>query len=161
MEVTYNHDVAGLVDRVERIKYELIKSQSANVTETISYDLGRAKMYLDYADSYKAYVVGQPALDLPESSPREIELRDAHPVPEMENPEIRDLIRLFEVLRTEMVHSASSRLGSGLNIFDSGRYDQISGKARKLIEHIENATPVDMPESTPRTPSTGPGRGGV
>lgn len=158
----YNHDVVGLHRRLNRFIEEFSRSQSSPWSEILASDLTRARSYLNALRVYKAWVVAQPQLDLPETHPREYEL-DANPdIPDIENESVRDLINLFELTRDELVNGQSARVGSGLIAFDAIRFDAIVAKATAFLDdYVEPATPIDLPESSPMREITPPGAGGV
>lgn len=162
MPTTNNDDVAGVYSRFNRFVEELVKSQSANVTALKPFDQTRFLAYLAELEALIAWVQSRPLLDLPETSPLERTLPDPVPVPELENPMVRDLVHLFERGRDELVNSQSSRQSSGLIRFDEQRVLDVISKAKSYItEYASVVTPVDLPESSPRASSTGPGRTGI
>lgn len=161
MEV-YNHDVAGLHARINRFIVEIQKSVSSNVSQMNGFDISRALAYLGAIDTYHAWVVGQPALDLPETAPRTYTLEENPAYVDAENESINDLQRMFAVMRDELVNSQSARLPAGLVSFDSARLAAVVAKARAfLIEYVQVATPLDLPESSPMEASTGAGLTGI
>ena len=164
MAKTNNHDVLGLCKRLKRFATEMNKSASSSVAEFRQADRARLMSYYNALQAYKAWVVAQPELDLPESHPREFEVDDSpnFNLADAENEMVDDCIHQLSTLNYELVHSQSSRLGAGLNQFDAGRFDAIMQKALNyLTEYVDNATPLDLPESSPQTKSTGPGRTGI
>jgi hypothetical protein len=158
----YNHDVVGLHRRINRFIEEFAHSQSSPWSDFLDHDLARARSYLNAAKVYKAWVVAQPQLDLPETHPREYTLDDNPPIPEIENESVRDLINLMILTRDEMTASQSARVGSGLLSFDAIRFDSIIAKAEAFLDnYVEPATPLDLPESSPMKEITPAGRGGT
>jgi hypothetical protein len=158
----FNDDVAGIWSRLIRYMEELIKSQSANLTEFISFDLERLKSYLDDVTKYLDWIVAQPQLDLPETSPREIELETPPEVPKLENPMIVDCVRLIVRARDEIANSQSARRSSGLVTFDEKRLRAVIEKcAQYLDNYVATVSPIDLPESSPRALSSGSGRTGI
>ena len=90
------------------------------------------------------------------------ELRPAPVVPDMENESLSDICRLLELGRDELIHSQSARQGAKLIGFDSIRLLQIVDKCEKFMaDYVAMATPLDLPESSPRAPMTGPGNQGI
>ena len=65
---TANTDVYGLVRRINRFIVEIMKAQSSGVSQTISFDVARARSYLGAVVAYHDWVVAQPLLDLPETA---------------------------------------------------------------------------------------------
>ena len=108
------------------------------------------------------FVVGQPQQDLPETHPRSYSLRENPVPPALENEMMYDIIEMFQLLRDELVNSQSARNASGLISFDSVRFlSHLSRIETYIAEYVEKATPLDMPESSPRVENSGPGRTGV
>lgn len=161
-QLTYNTDVYGIVRRINRFIEEVTKSVSSNVSGTNSFDVSRAKSYVAAIRSYAGWVTGQPALDLPETAPRSIALPVSPVIPPMENESMLDLATLFELARDEISGSQSSRVGAGLMASDLKRLTAILDKADAfIVGYITVVDPLDVPESSPMSPMTGPGRTGV
>lgn len=159
---TYNHDLVGFYNRINRFIEEVLKSQSSNLSQVNAFDQTRLKSYLSAMRFYHDQVQGAPELDLPETTPRLYALREVPVVPDMENESCADICRLFELCRDEMVNSQSARMGAKLVSFDSVRLLQVISKCEKFLsEYVEKATPLDLPESSPRAPMTGQGYQGI
>lgn len=159
---TYNHDIVGIWNRINRFIREAMKQQSSSVSQVNQFDIDRIKSYLSAIRFYHDHVQAAPDLDLPETTPRLYELREAPVVPEMENESLADICRLLELLRDELVNSQSARLGAKLISFDSARLLRVVDKCERFMaDYVEVATPLDLPESSPRVPVTGDGRKGI
>lgn len=159
---TYNHDIVGIYNRMNRFIVEAMKQQSSSSSEVNAFDLNRLKTYMSAIRFYHDHVQAAPDLDLPETTPRVYTLRERPVVPDMENESLADICRLLELGRDELVDSQSSRKGAKLISFDAARLIQIVEKCEKfLADYVEQATPLDLPESTPRAAVTGPGRTGI
>ena len=153
MATVQNHDILGLVRRIDRFVVELIRGASSNVSEVIPADLARLKAYLDALRKYKSWVIGQPLLDLPETHPLELLVPEAPVVPDIENESVTDVIVLLNRLRGELTASQSARYSSTMLAFDSSRFDAVVAKVEAFIkDYIEQATPLDLPESSPMAP---------
>jgi hypothetical protein len=162
MATVYNHDVAGLCRRVNRFMEEMIKSVSSGTSEMNEFDQTRLSDYLGAILAYRDWVVAQPQLDLPETHPREHIVPDGPDVPPMENESVVDCLNLMVLCRDELMGSQSARDPSGLKSFDNARLEAGVTKAQRfLTDYIQAVTPLDLPESSPATAMTGPGRGGV
>ncbi len=158
----YNSDVVGLYDRINRFIEEAQKSVSADVSLTNAFDIVRLNTYLDSIDRYHAWVIAQPLLDLPETSPRLYALATPMAAQQVENDDLDDILRILRLSRDEMTNSQSARLPSGLIAPDSIRLTAIIQKARNFIkDYIVPTQPLDLPESSPRNLETGPGKGGI
>jgi len=159
---TLNFDVVGIYNRINRFITEAQRANSANVSQTSEYDVARLKSYLSSLRTYHDYVVSQPKLDLVETSPKVYALKARPVLVEIENESLEDACRLLEIMSDEIVHSQSSRLAAGLISFDSVRFLAIVARAERLVEdYIEQATPLDMPKSSPMDPRAEKGRGGI
>ncbi len=159
---TYNHDIVGIWNRMNRFIKEAMKQQSSNVSQVNQFDIARLKSYLSAIRFYHDHVQAAPDLDLPETTPRLHELRPAPEVLEMENESLSDICRLLELGRDELVNSQSARQGAKLIPFDSVRFLQIVEKCERFMaDYVEVATPLDLPESSPRAAMTGAGNQGI
>lgn len=160
---TLNHDVAGLYRRMNRFIVEMCKCASSGLPDMLNeFDKARLLSYLGAIRSYVNWITAQPQLDLPETSPMEADLDEDPEIPEIENESAKDIVRMLCVGRDEVVYSQSSRHSSGLVEFDKVRLLAVIDKVDNFVsEYLETATPIDLPESSPDTPITGPGRTGI
>ncbi len=162
MATVLNHDVAGLCRRVNRFIVEMQKSVSGGVADMNEFDQARLQKYLDAVRAYRNWVIAQPQLDLPETHPRPVEIGPDPETPDIENEAIRDVVYLMELCRDEMVHSQSARNPAGFIAFDDGRAMSLMEKCQNFLDnYIKVVQPIDMPESSPSRPLTGPGALGV
>lgn len=161
MEVL-NNDIKGIHSRINRYIEECVKSVSSSSSLLNDFDKGRITSYLSALRFMHDFIVGQPQQDLPETHPRKYALRDNPQVPVMENEMMNDIVEMFQLVRDELVNSQSARNASGLISFDSVRFlAHVSRIEVYLSQYADLATPLDMPESSPRVENTGPGRTGV
>lgn len=155
---TLNMDLVGLWNRINRYIVEVQKSQSANVSLTLESDLVRYKSYFSALRFLIAHVDADPRLDLPETNPFEYALREAPLLMDLENENCVHVALLLETVRQELAMSQSSRLSTGLIAFDKDRFLAGISKAESYLEnYVEKATPLDMPESSPRAAVQGKG----
>lgn len=161
-QIVYNHDVAGIQRRINRFITEMINSVSNDNSLMNTFDQTRLSTYLKSIRAYVAWVVSQPFLDLPETSPRSYEL-DAPPIWNLvENESIVDVVRMLELARDEVVNSQSARMAAGLIKFDEVRILAIIDKVDAFLKnYISTIDPLDLPESSPMRPVAGPGKTGV
>lgn len=158
----FNHDILFLHDMINRFIVECLFSQSNGVSGMISHDIARVESYLEALRVKRNWIVSQPILDLPETHPRPWPLEGHPDVTNVESESINQFVRLLEALRTELINSQSARLASTLLPADLARFDSIVLKMQTfLTDYIQVATPLDLPESTPMEPLSGPGAGGV
>lgn len=158
----YNHDVAGLHRRINRFIVECAKGVSNSVSQFTDYDQERLLSYLGAIRAYVNWVVSQPLLDLPETSPREYPL-DGNPVWDVvENEAVVDVLRMLELVRDEIVNGQSARLSSSLVKFDVSRINAIVDKIEAFIrDYVATITPLDLPESSPMRAIATTGKTGV
>lgn len=161
---TYNHDIAGLCTRIHRFMVELKKSVSAGTSHVNTFDQDRLDSYLAAIRVFHEWIIGQPQLDLPETHPRvlDVPLMPDDDVDAIENESLRDAARLFKIAILELQSSQSSRHASGLISYDSRRLLAIVEKVQALLDgYIKNLTSLDLPESSPAYPMSGPGKTGI
>lgn len=162
MTIVMNHDIAGLCRRINRFIIELHKSVSSGVHEVNEFDQERLNHYLAAIRAYRGWIVDQPHLDLPETHPRPIELGSNPDVTAVENESVRDVITLMELCRDELTNSQSARYPAGLISFDDRRAMALVEKCQKFLDdYIAKILPLDLPESSPLQPMSGPGAVGV
>lgn len=162
MAKVLNHDICGFVRRVDRFVFELHKSASSSLAAMNEFDKVRLIAYLASARAYLGWVISQPQLDLPESSPREYDIEDIEPFELVDSEDINDLIRMWELLRIELINSQSARHPAGLLAFDQSRATAVLDKIERFkLDYIDVATPLDLPESSPKNAVSGPGKGGI
>lgn len=162
MAEVLNQDIVGLHARINRFITEFYHSVGSSVSQMTTADIGRAVSYLDALDTYHAWIIAQPELDLPESHPTTYALEDNPTIESIENESVNDLIRMFETMRNEMINGQSSRRPAGLISFDSGRLTALSQKARSfLTSYVQVSTPLDLPESSPQEETSGKGKLGI
>jgi hypothetical protein len=147
-----NQDVAGLAERVDEVVYEIARSQSANLTDMRPFDRTRITEYNLMLNRYAAWVTDAPDIDLPETHPRDYPIKyisedvDA----DVENKALRDLIRYYRAIITELTNSQSARAANGLTVHDKRRFDLVMEKVDKFLnDYVDNTQPIDMPESAP------------
>lgn len=159
---TYNTDVFGFVRRINRFIEEVFKGASSGVSKTSQFDVARAQSYITALRGYLAWVIGQPELDLPETSSRAIALPVSPKIPGIENESLYDLAVLLELARDELANSQSSRLSSNLIPFDAKRLESILDKADAFIaNYVLVIDPLDLPETSPAYPMAPGGLTGV
>ena len=159
---TYNYQVAGLIRRLRRFRFESVKAASSALAHVNEHDMRRSKTYLDAAEAYMNWVVSQPQLDLPESTPREIDLGEPEKLDMPENESLVDLMVMYELLEKEIGDSQSSRLGDSIISHDEKRMRDLIAKMRAFLEnYVSEILPLDLPESSPLRDQTGEGRTGV
>lgn len=160
--IVNNLDVAGLVRRLRRFQMEIIKSASSSLAAVSVSDFTRAKSYLAALDTYINWVVAQPALDLPETAPKEIDLGEQEKFEQVDNEALLDLINLYEAAEVEIANSQSARMATGLINHDEKRIRAIIAKMNAFLDgYVKSILPLDLPESSPSQANSGHGKRGV
>lgn len=160
--IVNNLDVAGIIRRCRRFRYECVKSVSSGLAATTSNDVARMKSFLSAIIVYADWVVAQPELDLPESAPLSIDLGEPEELTMPENEALVDMEALWTAMDTEMGNSQSARMATGLISHDERRLRDLVGKADSFLDnYIAQVQPLDLPESAPLRAQTGAGRSGV
>lgn len=159
---TYNVDIVGMVQRLDRVIVEVNRSASGNSAVLSVPDAGRWKGYIADLLSYVDWFSEQPnPLDIPETHPAMLDLEAAPLVSRVDNLVANDIVRLLIVSRLEVVSSQSSSMSSGMLPFDISRFQSIMARIVAGIDRAENAEPVDLPESLPHFPSVMVGNRGI
>lgn len=157
--VVQNMDIAGLVRRIRRFKYEVNKCVSAGLMHTTRADSDRFVSYLDSLRKYFDWMVAQPQQDLPEWHPTQIDLGESEKLEQPENEALADLITQLGALEVEMGECQSARMHTAMMAHDEKRFRDIVMKIEAFInDYIMMVQPLDMPESTPSRALTGPGK---
>jgi len=161
-QAIYNHDVVGLVRRIDRFRKEIAFAVSSGVSSVRGADLERIKSYLTALEVYESWLQSQPQLDLPESHPTYINVEPSPEMPMPENESFADLLYMLDLMRVELINSQSARLPQGLTKFDSGRFLALRTKMVNFLkDYVEVITPLDLPESSPRRPMVADGNKGT
>lgn len=159
---TKNHDVLGVYNLTNRFIEEMWKCVSSSASQMNEFDQIRLISYLANLRGYLNWVEAQPHLDLPETSPAEWPLKPIPPITNVENEEVNNILILFSLTRDELINSQSARISSGMIPFDMLRIRAIIDKVEAfLVKYVQPLTPLDLPESSPQAPVSGPGRTGV
>lgn len=157
-----NMDIVYLDELLIDFHYQLGKSSSADQTDgfPVEADMLRLKDRIeDFAVAWE-FMAKQPFLDTPESHGRKL-----YPVPmfeetpEASNRDIRRLMYFIEMMHREITLSQSARMANGVGVHDAERGLSYINNLRGLVgEYIEQRTPNDYPEVSPKAPQVGAGR---
>jgi hypothetical protein len=156
---TNNHDVAGLVRRLDRALVEVTKSQSTGISGTLPFDATRLVAILASARSYIVWASSEPFLDCPASTPTYITVPCYGAVEEMDNDSAWDIAVLIDTAIMELQSADSGRISNGFPVTkDRERVQNLLTRIESLLNtFIMKVEPMDYPESSPRYPSTGQG----
>ena len=159
---TRNLDIASLIRRVDRSLVEVTKSQSSGVSGTLPFDFTRLESAIKMMKSFKKFAEGLPFMDTPETTPILIDVVCYGTVPPIENDSGWDMAQILDTVILELANSQSSNIGNGfLPPHDGARFDTYVARLEALIAHSKGTEPVDYPESSPRSESTGQGVTGI
>ncbi|MDH3727594.1 MAG: hypothetical protein OER77_08695 [Myxococcales bacterium] len=156
---THNHDVDGIVRRMNRYMDEIQHAASAGVSQTSGADIKRIRSYIaDLRAEHEGYITQRPQLDLPETHPREIVLElPIFDRKELENEGLHDIVNLLIIGRDELIMSQSSQIASTFIPADSDRLKAVIDKIAAKLDIIESSGALDLPESSPQEELPGPG----
>ena len=167
-----NIDIYSMLRRLDRMRVELSKSQSADLPSgLLEPDSLRLTQYITTYREFFKYVESRPLPDAPETHGNfTIALPDDSAIvqPEaVENEDIRSLLFLTMQLRTELQNCQSARLVQGIMPMGSGKTGD-AARIADFITRIENFAayaaknePSDRPESTPLAMPTTAGQIGT
>lgn len=145
-----NLDVAGLGDRIVELAVNLLEDASVAQAETSPHAIRRIKAGLDRLDRYVVAVSSpiQP-LDLTVSFPQPVAVLDfpIGRVGEIENREIKDIVRRLLKLWQETIGGQSKDRTSGLNSHDKQRFDELVSNIRSMVAFIKGEPAGDSAET--------------
>ena len=167
-----NIDVRGLLGRLDRMRLEMARCQSADLPNgLLPADKGRLVDYIGDYRRYMVYVMEQPIPDAPEahgvwtvSVPDDSDVGSPDAI---ENEDIAQILRQCEIYRLEMKNSQSARLIQGFVPTPDGqpgdrvRFADGITRIENLVLYVGDTQPSDRPESTPRAMPVPPGRLGT
>jgi hypothetical protein len=160
---TNNHDIAGLVRRLDRALVEVTKSQSSTISGTLRFNTARLTTYIASARSYRMWASSEPFMDCPATTPLFIEVPCYGQVVPMDNDSAADIAQLLDTAILELQSADSGRVSNGFAVKEDGtRFDNTITRIEKLVlNFMQKIEPVDYPESSPRAMSTGQGNTGL
>ena len=162
-----NFDVTGVVDRLDRILYELCTNESAHTNDFNPYDQERFTTQWGEVNLYVTTIQEQTRLDLPHSFPAMYHFRfmssEASVAWEnVKNSFVRDLARLVANAMVQWSRSESADQSNRYSPADLNRWTLIYNRGNAMVEkYAAEALPGDKPETsnfelTSRGVSTGP-----
>ena len=149
-----NFDVTGVVDRLDRILYELCTNESATINEFPDADRGRFTTMWGEVDGYVKAIQEQERLDLPHSYPamytfRYVSKDAAVQWEKVKNTLVRDLARLTANAMAQWSRSESADASNKFIPADVARWDLIFNRGNAMVEkYAKEALPGDKPESS-------------
>ena len=156
-----NFDVVGVVDRINRVLYELCTSESAVTNDFNADDQKRYLTMTNEIDQYIQVIVEQSRLDLPHSYPAMYHFnyitqnatnpQTGEPVEweRIKNSFVRDLARLMANAQVQWSRSESADASNKFIPADVERWDKIYARSSSMVnEYAEKVLPGDKPESS-------------
>ncbi len=149
-----NFDVTGVVDRLDRILYELCTSESAVTNDFNQYDQVRFTDMWGEVNTYINAIQEQERLDLPHSFPAMYHFRyvskDAGVAWEsVKNSFVRDLARLVANAMVQWSRSESADQSNRYIPADQNRWVLIFDRGNAMVTtYADVALPGDKPESS-------------
>lgn len=157
--VVLNVHIVGIVRKIHRYRYEMVKSVSNSQSGVSDADFQRFKSFITDFRSYLAEVISQPAMDAPKASPKEYTLPVAESLPDPDNDAILEMKNYWDLLEEEISKSNSNAIASGLSVFDHSRIVAMVDRIEQFLDrYVSNVLPVDFVESMPLRKVTGEGR---
>ena len=159
-----NMDILRIVRKLDRWAQEVGCSDSANINGGLNiHDAKRSTDYLSDFRAYLDFIGAQPVPDVPKTAGR---VRDKvpEPFPEMpaitniENGDIRHIIRQMRSYRIEVTRSQSAQSVMGLHEFDTIRFAAGTTRIENALQYAITHEPSDFPETTPSEPPVPSGK---
>lgn len=151
-----SQDVAFLVKRARVLRESMTKAVSNNSNYISPADRLRIDAYLKALKDFKAWIIAQPFMDLPQTSPREYDLGEGTPVPELENLDAMVVLELVKTMEDEIALSQSARMPTNMIDQDSVRFDEnIKRVEQFLSQYVDANSPLDRPDSAYANPVVG------
>jgi hypothetical protein len=159
-----NPDIRGLCERIDRVRYEVLKSGSANIDDIRQAVRARITEYNTGLRTYCNVMLAEPEQDYPKSYPMTYPVRITvtDDMEDVENLEIRDLDTLYKKVLIEMSNSSSARRESGMKVDDKERFDAYMTRIEDfLTKFVDEVNPQDFVESMPSVDTITSGKLGI
>lgn len=149
-----NFDVVGVVDRIDRVTYEMATSESATLNEFMPDDIIRFMRMWNDVNQYITTIDGLARCDLPHSFPAMYSFGYVSKEADVDfesvkNAFIRDLCRLTTNAMIQWSRSESADASNKFLPADKDRWDRMFARGNTMIEqYIEVVKPGDHPESS-------------
>jgi hypothetical protein len=147
-----NMDICGLVERIDRVIYETMTSESASLNELNSFDIQRQMDYSSTLRTYASMMNSASVMDLPHSYPHMYKihyLTETVDVEDIKNKGLRDIIRYYLNAMVQLSRSESADKSNAFHPADYGRFLLIMDRIDQYISAYLQATlPIDFPKSS-------------
>lgn len=150
-----NMDIAGICDRIAMYAIEVQNCQSSLQGGVfLPYDMARTASYLDRLDEC-IDAFNKTPMDLPKSSNYTFSVLKPFPgdpdLENVENQDIKDVLRRFKSLWLEAANSQSADLSSGIIDADVSRLQAVLNSCRDVLNLAKNI--MDLPENPSNVPA--------
>ena len=147
-----NMNVPGIVERCDRLVYEMLESESARLNDILEDDLTRFKENGEALILYVETIYKLKPMDLPHSYeamyPIHYATQDVD-YDAVKCPSIRDLARLLVNAWVQWTRSETADKSNGLYEADYNRWVRIMEAYMSMIDsYIEQAHPLDTPATS-------------
>lgn len=158
----HNADSMNYRKMINRFIEEQLYSQSSNSSKYKQADIIRLGTYTSSMRFHLNFMKSQPEQDLPETDPKEYLLEANPEVFLVENEMVNHVVKLFVLARDEMDHSQTARDSSGIQEHDLKRQEDYITRIETYVrDYIQETSPLDLPESSPRRRVQGAGKTGI
>ena len=133
-----NIDIAGICDRLATYSNALINSQSAfNVDYLLEEDKEKCAWYFDRLETLISMISANAPMDLPKTNGAGNHALKDFPADEVlenvENQDLRDILRRFRVMWVDLSYCRSADLSSGLNQHDLQIFNNLLQNCRQIL----------------------------
>ena len=149
-----NFDVVGVVDRIDRVTYELATSESARLNEMMPDDVIRFQRMWNDVNVYITTINNLQRCDLPHAFPAMYSFGYVSKAADVDfesvkNAFVRDLCRLTTNAMIQWSRSESADASNKFLPADKDRWDRMFNRGNTMItDYIEQVKPGDHPESS-------------
>ena len=147
-----NMDICGLVERIDRVIYETMTSESSALNELNEFDVQRQINYSASLRAYASTMNSASVMDLPHSYPHMYKIHYATEevdVEDIKNKGLRDIIRFYLNAMVQLSRSESADKSNAFHPADYTRFLLIMDRIDQYISsYLQSTLPVDFPKSS-------------
>jgi len=147
-----NMDICGLVERIDRVIYETMTSESAALNELNSFDVQRQMDYSMALRTYASTMNSASVMDLPHSYPHMYKIHyvtESVDIEDIKNKGLRDIIRFYVNAMVQLSRSESADKSNAFHPADYGRFLLIMDRIDQYISsYLQSTLPLDFPKSS-------------
>lgn len=147
MATVRSKTVSTIARKIDRARYQLHYSGSANNQEFEQEDIVRQKSYVTDIIEFVEYAQKRKPLDQPVARPTEYDLVEPSKYALVKNDAVNDMDAMWKSIAVEIGQCQSSFRSGGLMDFDKNRlYAALDDIMDFMANYIEKVTPLDYPE---------------